>query len=358
MAYLNSHDQDVSSVGPLILPDQSPGPPTCSQSPCHEVIASGKNKEVYVLDRDNMGGYWSNPGCLPPAVCDPQILQELALTGGSGELMASPAYWNSTVYFAPDGAPIQAFQVTGGSTPLVPLVQTSKKYVGAHAPSVSSNGNTNGILWILSGNNLDAFDAVSLNLLYSSSQAGTRDKFPKLAHFATQTIANGKVYVATQSTLEVFGLFHIMSVTGGNNQTAQVLNTLPQPIQISTTDPYNGQPISGVTITFSDGNKGGMFSQTMVTTDANGNASTTYTFPKKSGVIYADGFSNQFRQRNRHRDCNPRRCHELDYLLWSETNRRRRNGIAQRSVRAGKRRLQQPGAGHHSELLLQSGRRH
>ena len=275
VAFLNAHDQDVSSVGPLVIPDMNPGPPSCSETPCHMLVASGKSKTVYVLDRDNMGGFSTD---------DSQILQEFSLTGGSGELMASPAYWNGVVYFYPDGAPIQAFQVTNGSAPLVPMAQSSKKYVGAHAPSVSANGNTSGILWLLSGNNLVAMDAVSLAQLYTSGQAGTRDKLPKVGHFATQTIANGKVYVATQNSLEVFGLFHIMSVAGGNNQTAQVLTSLPAPLQISTTDPYNGQPIAGVTITFSDGNKGGTFNPTSATTDSNGNASTTYTFPKKSGA--------------------------------------------------------------------------
>jgi Big-like domain-containing protein len=288
VAYLNSHDLDVSSVSPLVLPDLSPGPPTCTGTmngtPCHVVIASGKDKEVYVLDRDNMGGYWSNPGCLFPATCDPQILQEFPLTGGAGELMASPAYWNGTVYFAPDGAPIQAFQVTSGSQPLVQSVQTTKKYVGSHAPSISADGNTNGIMWILSGNNLDAFDAVSLDLIYSSTQSGSRDKFPPLAHFATQTVVNGKVYLATQTTLEAFGLFHIMSIVGGNNQTAPVLSPLPAPLQISTTDPYTGQPITGVTINFSDGNKGGTFNPPSAVTDSNGNVSTIYTFPKKAGA--------------------------------------------------------------------------
>ena len=274
VAFLNSHDQDVSSVGPLVLPDQSPGPIACSQNPCHEVIASGKSKTVYVLDRDNMGGYWSGG--------DSQILQEFALTGGAGELMASPAYWNGTVYFSPDGAPIQAFQVTNGL--LVPSIQTNKKYVGAHAPSISANGNTNGVLWLLSGNNLDALDALSLDLLYSSGQAGARDKFPKPAHFATQTVANGRVYVGTQSSLEAFGLFHIMSVIAGDNQSAQVLNPLPVPLQFATLDPYNGRPISGVTITFSDGNKGGAFDPPSAVTDADGDVSTTYTFPKKTGV--------------------------------------------------------------------------
>jgi len=274
VAFLNSHDQDVSSVGPLVLPDQSPGPMGCSQDPCHELVASGKSTTVYVLDRDRMGGYWSEG--------DSQILQEFTLATGSGRLMASPAYWNGTVYFAPDGAAIQAFQVTNGS--LVPSTQSNKKYVGAHAPSISANGNTNGVLWILSGNNLNALDAVSLDLLYSTSQSGSRDKFPKPAHFATQTVANGRVYVGTQSSLEVFGLFHIMAVAAGDNQSAQVLNPLPAPVQFATLDPYNGQPISGVTVTFNDGNKGGEFDPTSAVTDVNGDVSTTYTFPKKAGV--------------------------------------------------------------------------
>ncbi|HTR24449.1 MAG TPA: Ig-like domain-containing protein [Terriglobales bacterium] len=275
VAYLNSHDQDVSSVGPIVLPDMDPAPPKCSQTPCHMLVASGKSKTVYVLDRDNMGGFSTD---------DSQILEEFTLTGGSGELMASPAYWNNLVYFAPDGAPIQAFQVSASDPPLAPFAQTARKYVGAHAPSVSANGNTSGILWFMSGNSLYALDAVSLNLLYASNQTGGRDSYPKVGHFATQTIANGRVYVATQTSLEVFGLFHIMSVTGGNNQSAPVLTTLSEPLQISTTDPYNGQPIAGVTVTFSDGGKQGTFDPPTGVTDANGNASTTYTFPKKSGV--------------------------------------------------------------------------
>jgi hypothetical protein len=56
------------------------------------------------------------------------------------------------------------------------------------------------------------------------------------------------------------------------------------PLQFATLDPYNGRPISGVTITFSDGNKGGVFDPSSGVTDADGDVSTTYTFPKKTGV--------------------------------------------------------------------------
>ena len=68
VAYLNSHDQDVSSVGPLVLPDQDPGPTACSQNPCHVLVASGKSKTVYVLDRDSMGGFVGRGYADPPGI--------------------------------------------------------------------------------------------------------------------------------------------------------------------------------------------------------------------------------------------------------------------------------------------------
>jgi hypothetical protein len=266
VAYLNANDLDVSSVGPMVLPDQ-PGPYP------HEVVASGKQAIIYVLNRDDMGQY-------VPGGAD-NVIQEFPLVAG-GKLMASPAYWNGAVYYAPNAAPLMSFQVTNGL--LVPFAQSARAYVGAHSPAISANGNTNGIVWVLSGGHLDAFDAISLKLLYSSSQSGTRDKFPATANFVTQTVANGRVYVATQTTLEAFGLFRVLTVASGNNQSGPVLTTLPAPVQITASNPYTGQPDAGVTVTFTDGNKGGVFNPPTAVTDANGNVSTMYTLPKKVGT--------------------------------------------------------------------------
>ena len=107
---------------------------------------------------------------------------------------------------------------------------------------------------------------------------------PTTAHFATQTIANGKVYVATRQNLMVYGLFPALLTVAGNNQTATVNTVLPVALQIKAVDPYSGQPLSGVTVTFSDGGKGGTFSTTPVT-DANGFASTIYTLSKIARTV-------------------------------------------------------------------------
>src|SRR6267143_4158986 len=182
VAYLNAHDLDLSSTGAVILPNQAGPYP-------HELIASGKQGIVYVLNRDNLGMFSPN---------DSQIIQEFALEPNSTSdvLFGSPAYWNNTVYFAPNASPLMAFPLSGGllGTPL----KTSGSYNGGgHSPSISANGNSNGVLWTITGQLL-AFDAVSLKLLYTTNQAPNgRDKLPPIGHFVTQTVTNGKVYVRT-----------------------------------------------------------------------------------------------------------------------------------------------------------------
>jgi len=285
VAYLNSHDLDLSSTGALVLPDQAGPYP-------HELIASGKQGIVYVLNRDSLGMFSAN---------DSQVLQEVALEPGSANdvLFGSPAYWNNTVYFAPNASPLMAFPLSGGllGTPL----KTSGSYNGSHSPSISANGTSNGVLWAITGQLL-AFDAVSLKLLYTTNQAPNgRDTLPPVGHFVTQTVTNGKVYVGTQHSLEAYGLFHVATITGGNAQTSTVATTLAAPIQVEVDNPYNGQPDVGATVNFSDGCKAGTtacgtFNPNPAVTDANGNASTTYTVPQKAGTytltISGTGFGN------------------------------------------------------------------
>lgn len=288
VAFLNQNDLDLSSTGVLILPDVIPGPSLNG----HELIAAGKEGLVYVLDRDAMGEYSPNDaGALQANI---PLVPGDTDSSTSDILFSSPAYWNGAVYFAPDSDtptvfPLFANGVLGNSLP-------SPGYAGSHSPSISANGNTNGILWIISGPGnsshpqLLAFDAVSLQLLYSSTQApNNRDTLPPVGHFVTQTVANGKVYVATRNSLEAYGLLLAATVTGGNGQSATVATALPAPIQIQASNPYTGQPVVGATVTFSDGCKPGSktcgsFNPASAVTDSNGNASTIYTVPQVAGT--------------------------------------------------------------------------
>src|SRR5262249_26069836 len=52
-ASLEATDGDLGSGSPLLLPDQSVGPP-------HLMVSAGKEGTIYLVDRDNMGGFIAN----------------------------------------------------------------------------------------------------------------------------------------------------------------------------------------------------------------------------------------------------------------------------------------------------------
>ncbi|HET7106202.1 MAG TPA: chitobiase/beta-hexosaminidase C-terminal domain-containing protein, partial [Candidatus Acidoferrum sp.] len=209
-ASLNGGDSDVAAGGILLLPDQSTGG--------HQrlLVQVGKEGKIYVVDRDNMGGY---------STTTDNVVQEIS--GQTGGLWSIPAYWNNTVYFWGSGNNLKAFSLTAGKLSTTPVSKSSmtSAFPGA-SPSISSNGTTNGIVWALqtdaygsSGNAiLHAFDATNVATEFFNStqnQPGGASNAPGPAvKFAVPTVTNGKVYVGTQSAIAVYGL------TSGNQQTA------------------------------------------------------------------------------------------------------------------------------------------
>ena len=76
---------------------------------------------------------------------------------------------------------------------------------------MSANGSVSGIVWAHENTGtavLHAYDATNLTReLYNSDQAAkARDNIGPATRFSIPTIANGKVYVATQTELDAFGL--------------------------------------------------------------------------------------------------------------------------------------------------------
>ena len=287
--FLNTDDLDLSSGGPVILPDQAGAAP-------HLVVAAGKTGRIYVLNRDDLGLFNSQDSQLSalPTGTGGQELdgEENKLDGIVGSMFSSPAYWNGMLYYAGDADEIKAFQLTGTYPPVStePVMQTHRRWVGSHSPSISANGTTYGILWVLSGGILLAFNASDLEQeLYASNMVPARDTLPPVAHFVTQTIANGKVYIATQTTLSVYGILENLTLVSGGNQNGTVKQPLPAAIMMQVVDPYSGNGISGVTVTFSDNGAGGSFNPASVVSSSTagsiGDVSTIYTSPKQSGVV-------------------------------------------------------------------------
>jgi len=196
--YLSAKDVDLGSGGVMLLPDQ-PGPHP------HLVLGGGKEGKLYVIDRDNMGQFQMGS--------DSQIVQ--SLLGGASGVWCTPAYWQSSVYLVPVNDTVKAFQVNGGLLSNTPVAQGSVAFAFPGAtPTVSANGSTEGIVWVIQRTTagsqaavLRAYDAANVSReLYNSKQAGTRDVLDVGVKFAVPTVANGKVYVGTSSTLTVFGL--------------------------------------------------------------------------------------------------------------------------------------------------------
>jgi hypothetical protein len=196
---------DLGSGGVLLLPDQAAG----SAHP-HLAVQAGKLGEIYLLDRDNMGHF--------NASNNSQIVQDIpgALPNGEWNL---PAWWNNTLYFSGKSDPIRAFAFnpTTETFATIPSSVSTKVfgYPGT-TPSLSANGTGAAILWAINSTTyassapaaLFAYDASNLaKQLYSTGQNGARDNPGPAVKFTVPTVANGKVYVGTQTLLSVFGLF-------------------------------------------------------------------------------------------------------------------------------------------------------
>jgi hypothetical protein len=191
-------DVDFGSGGPLLLPDVVDG----TGKTRHLAVGSGKDANIYVLDRDNMGKFDGGA----------DNIYQLVSGQLSGGVYSKPSYFNGTVYYGAAADTIKAFPIANG------LLATSPSSHSAHSfgypgatPSISASGNVNGIVWVVENGTpavLHAYDATNLsNEFYNSNQAPKgRDQFSG-NKFITPMVANGKVYVGTSKSVAVFGLF-------------------------------------------------------------------------------------------------------------------------------------------------------
>jgi len=192
-------DGDLGSGGEIVLPTMKDS----NGNPHYLAIGAGKDSNIYIVDRTNMGKF--NPNN------DNAIYQEIdgALPGG---IWSMPAYYRGNIYYGPEGYNLLQFKFTNAklSTSPVSASTASFTYPGS-TPSVSANGSQNGIVWAIehaSPSVLHAYSASNLKQeLYNSNQAPNgRDQFGSASHFGTPMIVNGKVYVGTTNSVVVFGL--------------------------------------------------------------------------------------------------------------------------------------------------------
>jgi hypothetical protein len=194
----SDNDEDLGSGGVLLLPDLKESSGQVRQL----AVGAGKDKSIYVVDRNNMGKF--NPS-------RNNIYQEIPGATSDG-VWAMPAWFNGTIYYGGRSDVVKAFRVVNAEIQARPSSHSSVyySYPGA-TPSVSANGTRDGIVWAVENRTgqgvLHAYDATNLgHELYNSTQAAhNRDNFDD-NKFITPVVANGKVFVGTPTGVVVLGL--------------------------------------------------------------------------------------------------------------------------------------------------------
>jgi hypothetical protein len=229
---LEGADLDFGAGGVFIVPKDQVGPVK------HLAVAAGKIGQMYLLDRDSLGKY------------DPSGTNHVLDAVDIGKCWCGQSYFvgsDGIGRAVSSGDPrIKVWKiVTSPSPKFVPDYSPS---VDLHAggfqkglfTSISSDGQTAGsaIIWAVRRPTDDttyaltlyAFDAADGKLLYSGS-AGTWRWYQQAAANVVPTVANGRVYVASNGELRIFG------PTG-----QQAVASASVPAQLSAKSIQNAQP--------------------------------------------------------------------------------------------------------------------
>jgi hypothetical protein len=224
---LAAGDVDLGAGGVLLLPDQPGAHP-------HQLIAGGKQGTIYVIDRDNMGKLSTS------ATVDNQVglisENSTVVAGGTNHgpgIYGTPSYFNGNIYMMPAVGAITSIPVQNG------VVNFSAAKKGTlieeqrgSTTSISANGTSNGIVWYIdpsaylytydyagppggvidvTGNGpgiLTAFstDDFTTPLYQSDAADGDANAAGDAIKFSVPTVANGLVFVGSQTELSIFGL--------------------------------------------------------------------------------------------------------------------------------------------------------
>ena len=180
------------------------------------VIGGGKDGQLYVLNGGALGGSG-----------DTQAAQHFYVGAG---IYSTAAFWNNTLYLAPNTQPLQAFAFNPSTSRFNTSAtsQSPTTYGGlGSTPSVSASGPaSNGIVWVIDGKNyclansagcgpaiLRAYDASNLATELWNSSLASADTAGNAVKFTVPTIANGKVYIGTRGN-NIGGVFGSTTISG------------------------------------------------------------------------------------------------------------------------------------------------
>jgi hypothetical protein len=221
---LSDRDADLGSGAPLVLPDSFG-----TAAVPHLLVVVGKDPPIYLLNRDDFGGFQQGPaGSCPDGSGNPgdDIATQASPPPNSPGVWASPAMWpgdGGLFYIASPSFPqfglagkLNAWRVVdNGGQPILSLAgQSSDNFgFGSSSAIITSDGTASGsgMMWIIFlpdssgvGAELRAYDASpsgGLLTLRGSWPIGTGNKF------TTPTVRAGRMYVgARDGNVRAFGV--------------------------------------------------------------------------------------------------------------------------------------------------------
>jgi hypothetical protein len=201
---LDQSDADFGSGGVLILPDQVGSVP-------HLAVAAGKEGNMFFMNEDNLGGYSPNGN---------NVL---------GTYYIGSCWCGESYFVDSDGAArvvgsgnqnVSVWKLSTTPSPSLSNTTNSPSFTSGQFPgfftSISSNGNSNAIIWALARPASAQHAQVTLYAFNPDTGRGTmKTLFRAVAgewpHYGgdlnqVPVVANGEVFVASNKQLRIFGL--------------------------------------------------------------------------------------------------------------------------------------------------------
>jgi hypothetical protein len=168
------------------------------------LVGAGKDGNIYLLSPGMLGEYNGTKDG-----------NALTVTAGlPNGATSSPAFFNGSFYYGGSSDVVRQFTLGGAGASLT-TQSTSTLGTAGSTPVISANGTNNPVLWVLDttasgGAVLHAYNAVNLaSELYNSKQAVSggqpRDSIGTTSKHAVPVVANGLLYIGTQSGVTIFG---------------------------------------------------------------------------------------------------------------------------------------------------------
>jgi hypothetical protein len=188
-------------------------------------VQFGKNGDMYVLDRTNLGGPASGNGCTQNCTSNEGVFSDGIAQNNGGAIMNAGAWFTSTagdtyvILFTrsqgakcPNGQSGNLLSVKLAGNPVTATTSWCQNVGATEASPIVTTTDTNGsnpIVWATGAegdNQLHGFDGLTGNTVYPSPDGGfvSTDQMSQILHFTTLIDVKGRLVVGAQNQLYAF----------------------------------------------------------------------------------------------------------------------------------------------------------